>query len=147
MTVCSLDFAEPFFHVRFVESEAVHQIANRAIVVNLGDAPVAVEAQALAPLSSVILCNTLVRDVGRIVVIEGFDDHDCDAALFDACLEAYGWSRDGTFPHRVLGHALERQALGLSQHLGMDVFEPIAAAHDLARIPTLEALAERLFGA
>ena len=72
---------------------------------------------------------------------------DCDGALFDACLEAYGWPRDETFPTRTLGHALLRQALGLAQHLGMDVFEPIAAKHDLARIKTLDAMAALLFEA
>lgn len=73
------------------------------------------------------------------------DTFDCDATLFDACLAAYGCARDETFAHRTLGHALLRQALGLAQHLGMDVFEPIAAKHDLTQIPTLEVLATRLF--
>lgn len=71
----------------------------------------------------------------------------CDDALFVTFLDAYGWSVDASFAHRALGHALLRQALGLAQHLGMDVFEPISERWDLTRVPTLEAMASMLFGA
>jgi hypothetical protein len=49
------------------------------------------------------------------------------------------------FPRRALAQALRRQAFGLVQHLGMDVFEPIAAAFPLDDIATLDELALALF--
>jgi hypothetical protein len=49
------------------------------------------------------------------------------------------------FARRALGYALHRQAIGLAQHNGMDVFEPIAAKFPLRSFPTLEELAIELF--
>lgn len=69
----------------------------------------------------------------------------CDKALFRAFLEATAWPVGEDFPRRTLGYALRRQATGLAQHHGMDVFEPIAERFPLHEIATLDALANRLF--
>ena len=70
---------------------------------------------------------------------------DCDADLFRAFLEGSAWPKGDDFPRRTLAYAIRRQALGLAQHLGMDVFEPVAEKLALEDVPTLDALAERLF--
>lgn len=79
-------------------------------------------------------------------IIQPFRDmFDCDRALLRAFLEACEWPVGADFPRQALGHALRRQAIGLEQHLSMDVFEPIAAAYPLNDIATLDELAELLF--
>jgi len=69
-----------------------------------------------------------------------------DKALLRVFLEACKWPVDRDFPHKALGLALHRQAVGLAQHHTMDVFEPIAALLPLRDIATLDDLATELFG-
>lgn len=84
MPVKSLELAAPFFTVDFVTEEPSLVIAERAIFLNLGVAPVGFEAQQLAPLQSAILANVEVRDVETAVVVTGFDTHRSDEELFKA---------------------------------------------------------------
>lgn len=69
----------------------------------------------------------------------------CDKALLRAFLLASAWPVGADFPRQALGHALRRQAIGLSQHHSMDVFRPIAARFPLPEIATLDELAITLF--
>ena len=73
------------------------------------------------------------------------DMFGCDKALFSAFLAASDWPVGKDFPHRTLGLALHRQAVGLAQHHTMDVFEPIAALLPLEDFGTLGELATELF--
>lgn len=70
---------------------------------------------------------------------------NCDKELLLGFLEASDWPVSKDFPRQALGHGLYRQAIGLSQHLSMDVFEPIAAKFPLQDIGTLDELANELF--
>jgi hygromycin-B 7''-O-kinase len=69
----------------------------------------------------------------------------CDKALLRVFLEACEWPVGHDFPRQALGLALHRQAVGLAQHDGMDVFEPVASLLPLAEIATLDELAIALF--
>lgn len=69
----------------------------------------------------------------------------CDKTLLRVFLEAGNWPVDDDFPQQTLGLALRRQAIGLTQHHTMDVFEPIAALLPLRDIGTLDELATELF--
>ena len=73
------------------------------------------------------------------------DTFGCDKALLRVFLDACNWPVGKDFPRQALGHALHRQAVGLAQHQGMDVFEPIAAMLPLRDIGTLDDLATELF--
>jgi len=73
------------------------------------------------------------------------DTFGCDKALLRVFLEAYDWPIGKDFPRRALSLALYRQAMGLTQHLSMDVFEPVAALLPLQDIDTLDDLATELF--
>jgi len=73
------------------------------------------------------------------------DMFGCDKALLRVFLDASDWPVGEDFPHRALGLALCRQAVGLAQHHTMDVFEPIAALLPLHEIGTLDELATDLF--
>jgi hypothetical protein len=81
MTIETLDFAEPFFTVRFLTDEGSYQASSKTIVLNLHEEPLLIQDQKLAHLQSVIVKNTLVRNLKRAVVIERFADHGNDAAL------------------------------------------------------------------
>lgn len=74
------------------------------------------------------------------------DIFDCDTALLRAFLQGYDWPVGPDFPHLALGHALRRQAIGLVQHVSIDLFEPIAAKFPLHDIATLAELAQLVFG-
>ena len=60
-------------------------------------------------------------------------------------MDACDWPVGKDFARQTLGLALHRQAIGLAQHHGMDVFEPIAALVPLQDIATLDDLATELF--
>jgi hygromycin-B 7''-O-kinase len=74
------------------------------------------------------------------------DVFDCDRDLLRVFLAASDWPVRGSFARQALGLALHRQAIGRSEHLTMDVFEPVAQALPLAEIATLDELALALFG-
>ena len=73
------------------------------------------------------------------------DAFACDKTLFRSFLEAAQWPVDEEFPHRTMGLALHRQAVGLTQHHTIDVFMPIAERFPLEDIATLDELATLLF--
>ncbi|MBS1988487.1 aminoglycoside 3'-phosphotransferase/choline kinase family protein [Candidatus Dependentiae bacterium] len=70
---------------------------------------------------------------------------NCDKTLFQIFLEASNWPVGKDFATQALGQALRRQAIGVAQHHGMDVFEPIAKLFPLNDIKTLDQLAHELF--
>lgn len=82
MTITTLDFAEPFFTVRHLENIAHYDISERVILLNLAEQAIQVREQSLPQLQSVIVTNTTAHNISRAVVIERFDAHDNDEALF-----------------------------------------------------------------
>ncbi|MDA5095836.1 hypothetical protein O2N63_17230 [Aliiroseovarius sp. KMU-50] len=80
MPIETLTIGEPFFGLRHVTDQAALHLTGRAIVVNVADRPIRIEAQTLAPLQSAIFANTALHDVDRALIIDRFDTHD-DAAL------------------------------------------------------------------
>jgi len=76
MTVQALDIAQPFFGVTFITDETTYKLSGRAIVLNLGEKPLGVEGQDLPPLQSSILTDTRLVNIGKAVVVRGFDDFE-----------------------------------------------------------------------
>ncbi|MCV0425134.1 MAG: hypothetical protein K5905_06660 [Roseibium sp.] len=89
MSVKHLEIGEPFFGLRLVTDEASFEIGNRAIVLNLGNAPIAVEAQKIGALQSAILEGCSVVGIDKMVVIDRFDTHDDDAELLTGIREQW----------------------------------------------------------
>mgnify|MGYP006914251718 CR=1 FL=1 len=81
MTIEILDFAEPFFTVRFLTDEAIYQAGSKTIVLNIHEDPLLIQGQRLAHLQSVIVRETPVRNLKRAIVVERFADHGSDAEL------------------------------------------------------------------
>ena len=82
----------------------------------------------------------------RYELIQLFRDmFGCDKALLPVFLQASDWQAGKDFPQQALGLALRRQAIGVTQHRTIDVFEPIAAQFPLQDIGTLDENATELF--
>ncbi len=103
MSIETLDFAEPFFTVKVVQDAAEHEIGDRAIVLNLSDQPLNIRKQALAPLQSVIVAQTPIRDVARAVLIERFAEHADQEALFAAVKRRWPLAYDVRKEDRLKG--------------------------------------------
>jgi hypothetical protein len=74
-----------------------------------------------------------------------FELFDCDKQLLSVFLDASQWVRGPEFARQALGLALQRQAVGLTQHHTFDVFEPVGDHYPLCDIATLDELAAELF--
>jgi hypothetical protein len=83
MPVENLSFAAPFFTVHLLTNVTTYDLDTRAIALNLGKRALSIEQQSLAPLTSVIVQDCKLSDVERCLLIEGFDDHNDDDALFE----------------------------------------------------------------
>ena len=85
----TLTIGDPFFTIRVLNDENAFRIGERTIVLNLSDLPVRVRDQALGHLQSAILKDTVMQDLRHAVVIEGFRDHEDEAALMARIREAW----------------------------------------------------------
>lgn len=74
------------------------------------------------------------------------DTFDWDKRLLKIMLEASNWPIQNDFPRQALGLSLYRQAVGLTQHSSFDVFYKLPDLYSLEDIPTLDDLADTLFG-
>lgn len=83
MTISTLDFAEPFFTVQYLENEQSYPICGKTIVLNIADTPILIEGQSLGSLQSLVVRDTALIQVDRAVLIERFADYDSDDELFE----------------------------------------------------------------
>ncbi|MDE2790424.1 MAG: hypothetical protein OXI81_08370 [Paracoccaceae bacterium] len=81
MAIQTLDIAQPFFSLRFVENETSYTVEGKVIVLNLAETPVRIREQSLRALQSVVLNETRMHDIGRAVVVERFADYPDEEAL------------------------------------------------------------------
>ena len=84
MSVQKLDFAEPFFSVKFLQDELEYDVNGRVILLNLAEEAIQIHEQGLAHLNSIIAVNTRIKNIKRAVIIERFDDHKDDETLYHA---------------------------------------------------------------
>ena len=103
MPVEILGFAQPFFSVQYITDEESFSVEGRAIVLNLGTQAFFIEEQKVAPLSSVIVQNSVLQDVERVVVVHGFDSHGDDDALFAKVKETWPSAFDIRQEERLRG--------------------------------------------
>lgn len=82
MSVDLLDFAEPFFTVKYLTDEAEHQVEERSILVNLSEQPIWIETQKLVFLQSVVVTGTTIRNVEKGLLVERFSSYPDEEALF-----------------------------------------------------------------
>lgn len=82
MPTKTIEIGVPFFSIHHIADEPQYQIIGKSILLNLGSRSIAIENQRLGKFQSVVVANTQLHDLQEAVVIEGFDTHADEAALF-----------------------------------------------------------------
>ncbi len=85
----TIDIGEPFFTLCIVKDESAHRITGKTIVLNLSCQPIRVREQALGPLQSVVLRETMMEGVSHAVLIERFAEHEDEASLLAQIRETW----------------------------------------------------------
>ena len=83
MSIETLDFAEPFFTVKYLLGEKEYTVGQRSIVVNLSERPIKIQDQQLRFFQSVVVTNTNLCEVERGVLVERFSDFTDEEAFLD----------------------------------------------------------------
>mgnify|MGYP001825459144 FL=1 len=103
MSVAILDFAEPFFTVKYVTDEAEYKVAERSILVNLSEQPIRIESQKLAFLESVVVTNITVNGDERSLIVERFADYEDEAVLYEEVKKVWPLAYDIRKEERLKG--------------------------------------------
>ncbi len=89
MSVEALAFAEPFFTVKHLVDEAAYPAGEKCILVNLSETAIDIQGQNLGFLQSVVVANTVVRNVERAVLVERFASYADADSLFASVRAAW----------------------------------------------------------
>lgn len=81
MTLHAINIGRPFFEITLIEQESDFEVSGGAIVLNLSQHSLRLEAQQLTSLQSGIVRNARLREVDWAVVVEGFEDFDNEDAF------------------------------------------------------------------
>lgn len=103
MTISTLEFAEPFFTVQYLENEQSYRICGKTIVLNIADSPVQIEGQSLGSLQSLVVRDTAITQINRAVLIERFADHDSEDELFEQIKQNWPLAFDVRNEERLRG--------------------------------------------
>lgn len=83
MSVQILDFAEPFFTVKYLVDQEEYQVDESSILVNISEQPILIQNQKLDTFQSVVVTNTQIRNVTRGILVERFARYQDEKALFE----------------------------------------------------------------
>ncbi|USH01188.1 hypothetical protein K6Q96_09590 [Grimontia kaedaensis] len=83
MSLETLDFAEPFFTVKYIIDEPEIIIKERTIVLNLAESQLYAAGMWLAPFQSIIATDVTLFNVEKCVLVERFDDFEDENALLE----------------------------------------------------------------
>lgn len=81
MTLHAINIGRPFFEITLIEQESDFEVSGGAIVLNLSQHSLRLEAQQLTSLQSGIVRNARLQEVDWAVVVEGFEDFDNEDAF------------------------------------------------------------------
>ena len=108
MSVRALDFAEPFFPVKYLQDEREYAVGGKSIVLNLSPEGIAVRHQVLGFLRSAVFTNVTLAGVARCLVIEDFERGVDLEALFSAMRRTWILVYEATKVERHRGVQLYR---------------------------------------
>lgn len=103
MSIEILDFAEPFFTVKYVQNEKEVRVGEKTILINVSEQPIKIQEQKLGTLQSVIVTNTPVCHVERGLLIEKFAAYTDEAKLFEEVKKAWPLAYDIRKEERLKG--------------------------------------------
>ena len=81
MTLHAINIGRPFFEITLIEQESDFEVSGGAIVLNLSQHSLRLEARQLTSLQSGIVRNARLQEVDWAVVVEGFEDFDNEDAF------------------------------------------------------------------
>lgn len=108
MSVMALDFAEPFFSMKYVADEAAYAVSARSIVLNLSPKDILIRGLPLGFFQSAVVVNTAIEALERCFVIEDYDRHADLQELFEAIKRRWTLAYDATGEERHKGVQLWR---------------------------------------
>ena len=80
MSILSLDFAEPFFHIDFVEQEELCHIDKKSMIINLAEYEqenIRLEGdRVILPLKAAVVQDMTVRNLVRAFILKDFESCD-----------------------------------------------------------------------
>ena len=104
----ALDFAEPFFNVRYLLEADERKVGSKSIVVNLSPEPLRIQGQALGFFRSVVVTNTSMREARRCLLVEDFECYGNVQRLFERIKAKWVLAYEATHEERHKGVALWR---------------------------------------
>lgn len=103
MSIEILDFAEPFFTVKYLQNEKECHINQSSILINMAEQPILIQDQSLGSLQSVIVMNTTIRNVDKGVLVERFSSYRDERALLENVRETWPLAYDIRKEERLKG--------------------------------------------
>lgn len=103
MTISTLDLADPFFTLLYLENQQSYPVSGKTIVLNIADSPILIEKQSLGTLESVVVRDCVITEINRAVLIERFADHDSDEELFEKIKQSWPLAFDVRNEERLRG--------------------------------------------
>jgi len=108
MSIENLDYAQPFFPVKYICDEAEYTVKEKCIVFNLSQTPVLINSRPLDFYRSVVVTNTVIKQLKRCLIIEKFLDYPDTAKLYEQVKKKWVLAYDATHEERHKGIALWR---------------------------------------
>jgi len=69
----SLDFAEPFYQVDYIENEDTYPVGSRSILLNMSESPLEIIGSPLPFLHSTIVREVTIRKVTKALIVKNFE--------------------------------------------------------------------------
>lgn len=108
MAVRVLDFAEPFFSVKYVVDQEDYRVEKKSIILNLSPKEMRINNLPLGYFRSTIVMNVTVKDVSRCLVVEDYEKNAGRQSLFEEIKKKWVLMYDATGLDRHKGVALWR---------------------------------------
>jgi hypothetical protein len=108
MSIIALNYAEPFFPVKYILDEDEYVIREKCIVFNLSQRPILINKRQLNFFCSVVVTHTSIFQLKRCLIIEKFADYPDEAELLEKVKKTWTLAYDATHEERHKGVMLWR---------------------------------------
>ncbi len=103
MSIDKLNFAEPFYCVRYIESEKQYDVNKKSILINLDKQAIQIQDQQLEFLQSVVVTNTIINNIKKAILIDDYDRHRDDKKFLDEVKKTWALAYDVRKEERLKG--------------------------------------------
>ena len=103
MSIQTLDFAEPFFTVKYLLDEKEYTVDRKSIVVNLSNRPLKIQDQRLGFFQCVVVINTRICEIEKALLVERFADFTNEKAFLNEVKKTWPLAYDIRKEERLKG--------------------------------------------